>query len=220
MKRGITALLALALALTGATALAVTQDEARALAAQAVGEGAQPTRVERDDGGYEVSLRGDGATYEVKVSGDGAVVEIEETVPGAGRASGFALTEDEALTAAQALRPGASFAPVLAQREDGGRVYEAFYAEGDAIGFLRLNAETGALVSSKRFPTALAQGGLTPADAAELVASRESGATLAEMDIGEERGRLVYEGEALVSGQVFEFEIDLLSGEFVEWKRD
>lgn len=218
MKKRIALLFALQLMLVS-SALAVTQEEAVSLAADAVGGGAEVVRTERDDGVYQMDLRGDGARYEVDILGaSGAVLQIETVYTDAGRANAYVLTDEEARAAAKAVAPEAEEGLVTAERDDGACVYEVFYSTGSAVGEVSVNAQTGAIVRVETYPAA--QGVLSIDEVVRLVSERQPGAEIVELEMEWDDGGYQLDGEALVGGARYSFELDAVSGRFMEWERD
>lgn len=221
-KRWLTLWLAVLLCLPMTGALALTRDEAVDLARQAIGlSDARVTESERDGGLWDVELAGENARYQVELyDADGTVFMIETETTGAARAGSFALTEVEAQAAAEKDTPNAVYGPVIADRDDGRYVYEVFYTLGEELGRLTLNAETGEVVERKVWPGLLTAGRMAVADAVALALSQADGLALTELDVGIERGQVVYEGEAQVNRREYSFEIALDTGALVEQEWD
>lgn len=216
---GMATLLSLSLWLTGA--LAVTQDDAQALAVQAAGDGVQVRRTERDDGLYEVSLSDESAIYEVDVrERDGAIIEVKRTVIGAARATSFEITADQASEAAKALDAGATAVYVQQDRDDGACVYEVFYSAEGELGSVTVDAQTAQVVKTLRWPEAAKQGVISAQQAADKALARQAGElTDLELSYDERRG-YEYEGEIRVGAMAYAFEMDALTGTFTGWERD
>lgn len=220
MKKFLTALMILCLALP-VSALALTRDEAVAIAQEAVGSDAAFVRAELDDGVYDVSFRTDTARFEVEVlDAAGAVLEIDTVFTDVPRATAFTLTGAEALAAAVQIAPEAENAIVTQERDDGACTYEIFYAVPGAIGEIVLNAETGAVASTKTFPEALVRGVLNGEDVARLVSERQEGAVIVELDLEWDDGMYQYSGEATVNNQRYSFDMNAITGKILEWERD
>lgn len=211
-------LLALTLAVSGASA--VTQTEAETLAMQAVGETAQVHRVEWDDGLYEISLSEGGSRYQVDVrESDGAVIEIEMATTMATRARSYEITENQAADAVLAVHPDASIDLVLAERDDGSCVYEVYYSMQDEIGSATINAITGEIIGTKRWPEAAKLGVITAGEAIAKTNDRAQGEP-GELELSYDRWGYVYEGEIYLGRTECSFEIDALTGDILEWEWD
>lgn len=63
-------------------------------------------------------------------------------------------------------------------------------------------------------------GSLTMDGALQLLALHRPEAQLRAVELDEDDGAYVYEGEALLNGEVYEFELDVSSGKLLEWERD
>ena len=218
MKRFVVSFLLLALCAPGA--LALTRDEAAAIAREAA-PGAELVHTRLDDGGYEFELRGENTRYRVDVdAATGAVLEIEAEYPSAGRGARFALSEAEARDAAAAVAPQAANGIVTRDRERGGSAYEVFYAADGAVGEVAVNAETGAILGATVYPDAAARGAIDAARVAELIAGRASGARITELELDRDGSRYRYEGEVEAGGARYSFELDANTGAFIEFERD
>lgn len=218
MKRMI--LVLAALALCAPAALAVTRGEAEAIARDATG-GADVVRAERDDGVYEVELRGGDARYQVEIlDATGAVLEVETSYPSASWGASFELSADDARVAAAKVAPEAADGFAIAGRGDDGSVYEVFYSAEGAVGEITVNAQTGAITRVERYPEAAARGVLSADEVARLVSERQRGAEIVELELEWDDGRYLYEGEATAGGARYSFELDAETGRFIEFGRD
>lgn len=210
----------LALSLYMAAAVAVTREEAGTIAAQAAGDGAQVERIERDDGLFEIRLSGDGAAYEVDVrESDGAIIEIERRATGAQRAASFEIIENQAADAALALHPGATIDYVQMDRDDGACVYEVFYTAEGEKGSVGVNAQTAEVVETKSWPEAARLGILSAGEAVSKAMARQTG-EITELELGYGRRGYEYDGEILNGRTAYSFEMDALTGDFLEWEID
>ena len=99
MKKTIAMMLTLSM-LFGATALAVSRDDAQAAATALVGEGAVLKDSDRDDGYFEFEFRDDAANYDVLVDEQsGEVVRLEMEYHAVGKADAATLDEAAARAA-------------------------------------------------------------------------------------------------------------------------
>lgn len=208
------------LALCATSALAVSREEAAAIAREATG-GAEVARVELDDGVYEIDLRGEGARYRAEVlDATGALLKLEKVSDGDGRATSFTLTEAEARDAAATIAPEA--ANGLAMRAHGaqGSAYEVFYAGDGAVGEIAVNAQTGAILRETVYPEAAAQGVLSLGEVEARISERLRGAQLTELELDWDDGRYVYEGEASAKDARYSFELRATDGAILEFERE
>ena len=67
---------------------------------------------------------------------------------------------------------------------------------------------------------AIANGQLTFAGASQTLSLLRPGAQLDGMEMDEDDGFLLYEGDAYLDGQEYEFELDAHTGRLLEWERD
>lgn len=217
MKKTLIALLALALMLTPAT-LATTSEDALSTARSLVGEAAQLTESERDDGLYEYDFRDETARYSVDIlASDGSVLQFETEYKDIPRAKDFTLTETDAANAITALDPDATLLLTVSERDDDdGATYEIFFSTETELAAATVNAETGEIRRIERYPAAIAQGILTPDAIAALVLDRQPDDVIKDLELNIEDGRYEYEGEI---GR-YSFEIDALTGDFFDWEID
>lgn len=57
-------------------------------------------------------------------------------------------------------------------------------------------------------------------DAKNIVLEKIPGARIHDFELDKERGRDIYEGEAILDGYEYEFEIDAVSGEILQWEKE
>ena len=207
MGKLLTLVLALVLSAAMNAAMAETLDDARAKAQSLAGDQATLIESERDDGLYEFEFRDDSARYDIHIrADDGAVIEFETTYANVPRGSDFILTEADARAKAAARFPDAAVSLAIAERDDGGAVYEVFLTVDGAPAAITVNAETGEIRSVKLYPAAA--GALTADKLAEIVPGPFS-----ELELSYDDGRYLYEGEV---GRE-EFEADAFTGKVFEW---
>jgi len=63
-------------------------------------------------------------------------------------------------------------------------------------------------------------GQLTFAGASQTLSLLRPGAQLDSLEMDEDDGMLLYEGDAWLDGQEYEFELDARTGRLLEWERD
>lgn len=201
-----TLVLALALCTAMNAAMAETLDDARAKAQELVGEQAMLIESDRDDGLYEFEFRDDTARYDVDIrTSDGAVIEFETTYTNVPRSKDFVLTEAEARAKAVARFPDAVVSLAIAERDDGGAVYEVFLTTAGAPATLTINAETGDIHRVELYPAAA--GALTADKLTEVPGPYD------DLELSYDDGRYVYDGSV---GRD-EFEADAFTGKVLEW---
>lgn len=210
------------LVVMNASALAVTQEEAEQAAWAYVPQGAQLHGIQRDDGMLEVTFISGEEVIEVTVEPQsGQVLKLEGDVRGARGGEKAALDEAGVAAAVEAVYPGAQILYTREHRDDGGFEIEVAIAAGNLYGTLELNAQTGALIERKMIPGSYdAQSGLTKEAAQGVLLTLKPGVEIVEIELEEEDGLLVWEGEARFDGKRYEFEMDARSGSLIKWERD
>lgn len=143
------------------------------------------------------------------------------------------ITEQEAKDLVLAQIPGASIVEFKRDTDDGRTVYDGkavlegreyeFEIDAATGSFLEWDADdadegwhTGGGTSSGQ----AAQTALDEEGARALVLARIPGATIVEIERDTDDGRVYYEGEAVLDGWEYEFEIDATAGEFIKWEAD
>lgn len=191
-------------------AMAETLEDARAAAQALVGDQAALVESEADDGLYEFTFRDDAARYEVDIrASDGAVIEFETRYSNVPKATAATLTEAEARAKAMAHFPDAAVSLAIAERDDGGAVYEVFLTTDGAPATLTINAETGDMLSIERYPAAA--GALTADQIAQTV-----GTPISDLELTWDDASYYYEGDT----PTHEFKIDAFTGEVREMERE
>ena len=221
MKKTITLLLAMSM-LLGASALAVSREDAQSAAQARVGAGATLVESDRDDGYYEFEFSDDAARYDVLVdeqSGEVVMQSIEYR--GMRKASSAAVDEAAARQAVTEAAPEAQIHYVLLEQDDGAYEWNLFYTDGEDAVIASVQAESGEIRQYEIYYGAAAEI-LTADQAVEaLTASRGTMEILElDLDLDEDTGTLRYDGNARVDGRVYEFEMTAAHGDIVKWERD
>lgn len=143
------------------------------------------------------------------------------------------ITEQEARDLVLAQVPGASIVKFKQDTDDGRTVYDGkavlegreyeFEIDAATGSFLEWDADDadegwrtgGGTASGQAVQTAMDEEG-----ARALVLARIPGATIVEIERDTDNGRVCYEGEAVLDGREYEFEIDATAGEFIKWEAD
>lgn len=224
MKKMMTILLAAAMLMVSASALALTDSEVEQTARAYVPAQAELTRVKMDDGLYEADFvdRSSGITYDVKVDPlTGEAVRFEMDSPDRMGALATTLTEEQIKEAVQKEYPGATVVRYDERIDDGWHEIEVFfYAEG-VYGTLELNAESGTILDADVYFGDYTDGSVLTQDAAiAALASLKPGVEVVKIELDEDDGRSIWEGDAKLDGKRYEFELDAASGTLIEWERD
>lgn len=203
----------------------------------------------RDTTGQEVSpLIYNGTTYlplanlgqllGAEVSWDAAtqtvIVTDNASTAAAGAASylGEAKAKEIALNHAGLTSSQASFLEVKLDRDDGRAVYEVEFYSGNKEYDYEIDAASGAIVSYDfdiehyTIPSAGTNTGsstgnyITREKAQQLAQAKAPNATLVKLEFEFDDGRAVYEGELREGRTEYEFEIDAVTGAFLQWSQD
>lgn len=140
------------------------------------------------------------------------------------------ISDQEAKDLVLAQIPGATIKEFQRKTDDGRMVYE-----GDAVldgreYEFQIDASTGAFLEwdaddaddgwQGGSGASAGQTALDEEGARALVLDRIPGATILKFERDTDDGRIYYEGEAVLNGWEYEFEIDAASGEFIKWEAD
>lgn len=213
MKKTIAMMLTLSL-LFGATALAVSRDDAQSTAQALVGEGAALRDSDRDDGYFEFEFRDDAADYDVLVDEQsGEIVYLEIEYHAVGKAGTATLDEAAAREAVTTAVLGAVVHYALLEQSAKSCEWKAFYTDGEDAVVATLHAQTGDPEKIEIFYGAAASL-LTADTAVEAIRTQKGAEEILELDLelDDDTGSLRYEGEARLDGQVYEFELTAISG--------
>lgn len=199
----------------------------------------------RDTTGQEVSpLIYNGTTYlplsslgqllGAQVSWDAAtqtvIVTDNASTAAAGAASylGEAKAKEAALNHAGLTSSQVSFLEVKLDREDGRAVYEVEFYSGNKEYDYEIDAASGSVVSydfdieNYTIPSSGSSSGnyITREKAQQLAQAKAPNATLVKLEFEFDDGRAVYEGELREGRTEYEFEIDAVTGAFIQWSQD
>ena len=125
-----------------------------------------------------------------------------------------------------------SFLEVKLDRDDGRAVYEVEFYSGNKEYDYEIDAASGAIVSydfdieNYTIPSAGTNTGsstgnyITREKAQQLAQAKAPNATLVKLEFEFDDGRAVYEGELREGRTEYEFEIDAVTGAFIQWSQD
>ena len=135
---------------------------------------------------------------------------------GAGEAAGSLQTRAEA-EAALLTRDEAA---LILRAEEGESAARLYFVATAAAGWAEF-AATGEIAAGELvFGQFLANGQLTFAGANQVLRILRPDAQLDGMDLDDDDGMLVYEGDAYLDGQEYEFQLDAYTGRLLEWEWD
>lgn len=107
---------------------------------------------------------------------------------------------------------------ILFARDEGAYKCIGIVAE-EYCGSVLVSAE-GIYTQSLKEDTIMRDGMLTMAGAIETMRLHRPEAEFRAIELDEDDGMLIYEGDALFENVVYEFELDAASGKLLEWERD
>lgn len=192
------------------------------------------SRAEADAGAALAWLGADAALLEETQEADGrllryetAAAEMTLAVDGEGqplwlragalRTTAAATTREQAEAALLAVEPEALILRV--ETSEAGEAARVLFTGAQSAGWAAFDG--GAVCACElTFGRFLQEGALTFAGASQTLLLLRPGAQLDGMDLDEDDGMLVYEGDAYLDGQEYEFEIDARTGRLLEWERD
>lgn len=186
------------------------------LTAEYLPQGAEFVKTERDDGFTEHEYRdADGGRYTLSVDDDNVVRALEYDAKADSTATEVTLSAEEAFAMIQAERPEAQLITAVEDIDDGRYEWDILFRDGDELAFYELDAATGAILDYDIF---YGVGGAV--DPAEALAARLEGASIVEISLDIDDGRLTFEGEATTGTGRVEFVIDAETGTVIELENE
>lgn len=243
MKKVLTWMMVLAMVFTTA-AFAATRDEVESAAQAVVGADARLVEFDEDDGYYELEYRDDDAEYDVLIDRDGEVLKVETDYRNVRRSSETVLDEAAAIDAALAHLGSGDAKYAVLERDDGRYEWNVFFTDGDDVGVVSVQTETGEILSVERYygPAAAI---LSADEAVAALTDAQGDVTIVDFDLDFDDDRrmhhhgnghgngnggdncpfgdgcgLRYDGKCRVGDRVYEFEMDAVTGDIYEWERD
>ena len=125
--------------------------------------------------------------------------------------------KQKALAAAKVSLPDAAVDYAVREFDDGRAVWNLFFTQGGQLGVCKVLEESNEVRRVELYEKG--EGVLTASEAMARLAQKKDGATVVELELDEDDGRLTYEGEAELDGKRYEFEMSA-AGEMIEWERD
>ena len=113
--------------------------------------------------------------------------------------------------------PSAVIHHVIYDTDDRRPEWDVFFTDGPYIGECEVDAETYEVRKLRSYECKA--DALTADKAIEALNAAKGPLTVTELDLDRDDGELWYEGEALLDGRRYEFEMTV-SGRIVEWERD
>ena len=111
-------------------------------------------------------------------------------------------------------------AALVVRAEEGSGAAKLWFVGETAAGWGMFDPAGHLAAGSLTFGQFLTNGQLTFAGASQTLSLLRPGAQLDSMEMDEDDGMLLYEGDAWLDGQEYEFELDARTGRLLEWERD
>lgn len=162
--------------------------------------------------GRALSYQTDENAWTLTLDGAGNALSLQS----AGVAAGGLQTRAEAEAALWALDEAA----LILRAEEGDGPARLYFVATGAAGWAQFDIAGGFAAGAVAFGQFLSNGQLTFAGASQVLQILRPGAQLDGMDMDEDDGMLLYEGDAYLDGQEYEFELDARTGRLLEWERD
>ena len=178
-------------------------------------EGVEFVRTERDDGFTEHKYRAADGEYTLLVDSDDNVRALEYDSTARSTAESMILSADEAFAKLTETRPEAVLLASVEDRDDGRYEWDLLISDGSDLAFYELDAATGDILDYEIF-----YGLGTTIDLAAILEANMANASVTEISLDADNGRLYLEGDARTDNGKMEFRIDADSGILVEAEYD
>lgn len=236
-------LLALAIAVVGLylnsdRVKAISQEEAKKIAATYVPDSASYLAGETDDDGYEFKWfdTETGSKYEVELRGDGPVRRVESQRIGYRAAKAVSVTKETVREQFGVDFPEAVLDELVLDQADGGYEYYLRFTQGNFTGFAVYDADRGTLAKYKMkadskilltldqhdvdYESVIeAKGYMNVASIEALARQQVYGAVITGLDLDEDDEQAVYEITLLKDGVEYELLLDAKTGDMVSVSR-
>ena len=162
--------------------------------------------------GRALSYQTDENAWTLTLDGAGNALSLQS----AGAAAGGLQTRAEAEAALKIIDATA----LVVRAEEGSGAAKLWFVGEAAAGWGIFDPAGHLAAGSLTFGQFLINGQLTFAGASQTLSLLRPGAQLDGMEMDEDDGMLLYEGDAWLDGQEYEFELDARTGRLLEWERD
>jgi len=129
----------------------------------------------------------------------------------------LSVPENPAVQAVLKEVPGATIQYSLLDTDDRREEWDIFFTDGTLMGECEVDAETYEIRKIRTYEAS--PDALTADKAVEALKAAKGALEITELDLDRDDGALWYEGECLLDGRRYEFEMTA-SGRIVEWERD
>ena len=178
-------------------------------------EGVEFVRSEKDDGFTEHKYRDAEGTYTLLTDRNDDVRALEYDANARSAAESIVLSADEAFEKLLAVHPEAELIAAVEDRDDGRYEWGLLVNNGSDLAYYELDAASGDILDYDIFY------GLADVIALEeILTANMANASITELSLDADDGRLYLEGEARTDNGPMEFKIDAESGIVVEMEYD
>ena len=178
-------------------------------------EGVEFVRTEKDDGFTEHKYRDDTGEYTLQIDKNEKLRALEYDAIARSTAENITLTAEDALEYVKAVQPEAELIAAVEDRDDARYEWDLLIKTGEDLAFYELDAATGAILDYEIF-----YGLASAVDLQAILEANLANASVTEISLDTDDGRLYLEGEARTDNGRVEFTIDAESGILVEAEYD
>jgi len=214
MKKTLTLILAILTTVVLAACSAGSAENVQ-LTGEYLPEGVEFVRTEKDDGFIEHKYRDDSGEYTLLIDKNEKVRALEYDAAARSTAENITLTAEDALEYVKAVQPEAELIAAVEDRDDARYEWDLLIKTGEDLAFYELDAATGALLDYEIF-----YGLASAIDLQAILEANLANASVTEISLDTDDGRLYLEGEARTDNGRVEFTIDAESGILVEAEYD
>ena len=178
-------------------------------------EGAEFIRSEKDDGFTEQKYRDASGEYTLLIDKSDAVRALEYDAAARSTAESIVLSAEEAFAKLVAIYPEAELIAAVEDRDDGRYEWGILFKTASDLAFYELDAATGDILDYDVF-----FGLADTVNLNEILTANMANASVIEISLDADDGRLWLEGEARTDNGPMEFKIDADSGILIEAEYD
>ena len=138
-------------------------------------------------------------------------------LPATAEETQFAAEQQQAIAALLAQQPGAVVDYAVRDLDDGRYEWDLFFTLNGQLGECEVLEDGFAVRRTVLYDKP--SDGLTASQAMAALAQAKGDVAILDLELDREGSRLTYEGEALLNGKYYEFELNV-NGSIIEWERD
>ena len=150
---------------------------------------------------------------------DSATGDIRMLYGACAAAEGAPMDAESAKALLAEIYPDAKIISSAEETVDGVLLRKLNIVSPDFLGYMLFDSEKHC-VRDLDFAVCMKDGRLTMQGAVSILKLLRSDATIAEIELDDDDGLLLYEGNAYISGVEYEFELDAHTGKLLQWDRD